>query len=505
MSMITDNLPPLIIVVPLIGALLCALLPPRAATLAWLIAVFASGFSMVAAFGMMRMIRQDDLFERLSYHLGGWAPPWGIELALDHASAFIAVVVASLSFVATLASNELIKKEIDFFSISRTYAAWLLAIAGLLGLVMTADAFNLFVFFEISSLAAVTLVAMGGGTDRRALIAAFNYLIIGAVGATFYVIGVGFCYAMTGTLNMADLATRLPLAAHAAPVLVGFGFMIVGIMVKAAVFPVHIWLPAAYGYAPSAVTPLLAAVATKASLYILARIILDVFGKVNHMPEVILSWVLIPLSLMAILLGTVLAIYERDVKLMLAQSSIAQIGYITLGLGLGTSLGVQAGFIHIANHAIIKGGMFIALGGVAVALGVRPTIDTIAGLGRKMPITSTGFLLCGLGLIGVPLTAGFFSKLYLVRALLDVEYWLIAAVVLFSSALAVIYLWRLVEALWFVAPQDHSYGGVRIAENPFIYTPLWILAIANIWFGIDATWVIEAASGAAQSLLGGGG
>ena len=121
MSMITDNLPSLIIVVPLIGALLCALLPPRAATLAWLIAVFASGFSMVAAFGMMRMIRQDDLFERLSYHLGGWAPPWGIELALDHASAFIAVVVASLSFVATLASNELIKKEIDFFSISRTF------------------------------------------------------------------------------------------------------------------------------------------------------------------------------------------------------------------------------------------------------------------------------------------------------------------------------------------------------------------------------------------------
>ena len=201
---------------------------------------------------------------------------------------------------------------------------------------MTADAFNLFVFLEISALSSVILIAMGAGTDRRSLIAAFNYLIIGAVGATFYVIGIGFVYAVTGTLNMADLATRLPEIEQSIVIFVGFGFMIVGILVKAAVFPVHIWLPAAYSYAPSAVSILLAAIATKASIYVLARMIFTVFGGFADMIGAALTMVIIPLSVMGIFVGTIMAIYESDIKKLLEQSSIAQIGYITLGFGLAS-------------------------------------------------------------------------------------------------------------------------------------------------------------------------
>jgi multicomponent Na+:H+ antiporter subunit D len=304
---------------------------------------------------------------------------------------------------------------------------------------------------------------------------------------------------------MMDLAVRLPQASDQIPVYIGLGFMVTGVMVKAAIFPMHFWLPPSYGHAPMAVTTLLAAVATKASLYILVRVLMTIFGGIDTLPQLILQWVLIPLSLMAILLGTILAIYERDAKLMLAQSSIAQIGYIVLGFGMGSLAGLQAGFIHMTNHAMIKGGMFIGLGGLAVATAGKTKLDSLAGMGRRMPLTSTGFLICGLSLIGVPLTAGFISKLYLISAVIDAGYWQIAAIVLFSSALSVIYLWRLVEVMWFT-PSNSGSGNSdneRLPESIMIYAPLWILALANIWFGINASAITELSYGAAQVLIGG--
>lgn len=492
------HLPGIIVVVPLLLAIIVALLPAR---MGWAGAVLGSGLSFCAAIVLTSHMLEIDALNRLSYFLGGWPPPWGIEFAVDHATSLVILAVTGLGFITTISSNTLIYNDIHHDDKGRFYASWLLVLGGLLGLIMTADAFNLFVFFEISSLASVTLVAMGCGRDKRALVAAFNYLVIGAIGATFYVIGVGFCYATTGTLNMIDMATRLPLAVNQIPVYVGLGFMVTGIMVKAAVFPVHFWLPPSYGFAPMAVTSLLAAIATKASLYVLIRVLMTVFGGFPDMPVMIMQWVLMPLALMAILLGTILAIYEKDAKIMLAHSSVAQIGYIVLGFGVATIAGVQAGFIHIANHAMIKGGMFIGLGGMAMAIVGKTGISDLSGLGRKMPLTSSGFLICGLSLIGVPLTAGFISKFYLVSAIISAGYWQIAALVLFSSALSVIYLWRLVETLWFSPIIETE---TRLPEQPMIYLPLWVLAIANIWFGIDAGLITGLAKMASVSLFGGG-
>lgn len=491
---ISANLPALVVVLPLIMSVVAAVVP--SARIAWgvtLLTVLASAASALANLVM-------NAGSSSSYELGGWPPPWGIEFVSDGASTLMAVVITGLSVASTLYAKSLIENEIIREDIPRVYGAWLLTIGGLLGLVMTGDAFNLFVFLEISALSAVILIAMGGGRDRRALPAAYNYLIIGAVGATFYVIGVGFCYAVTGTLNMADLAVRLPGAAPE-PVFVGLAFMVAGMMVKAAAFPVHVWLPAAYGYSPSAVAALLSAVATKAAIYVLARILFTVFEAMPDITGLILNWILIPLSLMAMFAGTILAIYERDLRLMLAQSSIAQIGYITLAFGIGTTASLGAGFIHMVNHAMIKGGMFMAVGALTVAIGRRANIGNIDGLGRAMPITGAALLICGLSLIGLPLTAGFISKLYLVYAILDEGYLMITALVMLSSALSVIYLWKMVEVLWMrPAPK-----GTAIRENPWIYGPLWLLAAANIVFGIYATPVIHYANLAAQSLLGSGG
>jgi len=388
--------------------------------------------------------------------------------------------------------------EINNSSISKVYSLWLLAIAGLIGLVTTGDAFNLFVFLEISSLASVALVAMGAQKDKQALVAAYNYLILGAVGATFYVIGVGLLYGITGTLNLADLSSRITEINDNKALVAGFGFMIVGIMVKAAVFPLHIWLPRAYAYAPSAVSVLLAATATKASLYILARILFSVFDISDTLITLTLTYVILPLSIIAMFAGTIMAIYEKDIKRLLAHSSIAQIGYITLAFAIGTKASVAAGFIHMFNHALIKGALFMAITSMSFYLNKRMTINTLSGLGRAMPITFSCFVICSLSLAGVPLTAGFISKLYIIKASISAEGVWIALLILASSALSVIYLWKMIEAMWFhEGPKD-----LVIKENPTVYIALLMITFLNIYFGLDASIVVNSSFEAADQLLG---
>ena len=495
-AIIMSNLPALVVVVPLLLAPIAAV--TAAPRFAWMIALVGVASAFVAALLLQSLT---TTMGRISYHLGNWEPPWGIEFVVDSATSLTLVVMSGLAFLATLYARGSLAAEINHKDLGKCYAAWLLACGGLFGLVATGDAFNLFVFLEISALSSVILISMGAGTDRRALTAGFNYLIIGAVGATFYVIGVGFIYALTGTLNIADLAVRLGEIGGGAALYTGFGFMIAGILVKAAVFPVHVWLPAAYGYAPSAVSSLLAAIATKAALYILARLLFTLFAGVPAITDLALTYVIVPLSIAGIFGGTLMAIYEKDIKLLLAHSSVAQIGYIALGFGLASKASVAASFIHIGNHALIKGGLFMAVGGFVAALGRRATLNSITGIGRRMPITASAFFLCGLSLAGLPLTAGFVSKLYLVRAILSQDAYVIAALVLVSSALSIVYLWKIVEVMWM---QPAPANAPHLDENPAIYAPLWIVAIANIWFGVDAGWLVAAARAAAAAVMGGG-
>ena len=388
-------------------------------------------------------------------------------------------------------------EEIEKKSISKVYSLWLLAIAGLLGLVTTGDAFNLFVFLEISSLASVALVAMGAQKDKQALVAAYNYLIIGAVGATLYVIGVGLLYGITGTLNMEDLTNRISDLNNNKALIAGFGFMIIGIMVKAAVFPLHIWLPRAYAYAPSAVSVLLAATATKASLYILARILFSVFENSEDLINNTLLYVILPLSIIAMFAGTIMAIYEKDIKRLLAHSSVAQIGYITLAFAIGTKASIAAGFIHMFNHAIIKGGLFIAITSLGFFIQKRVTINNLSGLGRAMPITFFCFVLCSLSLAGLPLTAGFISKLYLIKATISSDAIWIAILILISSALSVVYLWKMIEVMWMREGRK-----IVIKENPTIYISLIIITFFNVYFGLDASLVVNGSFEAAEKLIG---
>ena len=292
--------------------------------------------------------------------LGGWAAPWGIEYRIDALNALVLVIVTGASTVSLVHARLSVAREVRRERIGLLYTAWLLCLTGMLGMTITGDAFNVFVFLEIASLSSYVLVALGPG--RAALLAAFRYLVLGSIGATFFLIGIGLLYMMTGTLNMADLSARLGDAAHTRTVAAGVVFVVLGIGLKAAVFPLHAWLPGAYAHAPTSVASFFAGTATKVSIYVLARFLFGVFGVDLAFERLGLGVFLIPLAIAGVLAGSAVAVFQDHAKRLLAWSSIAQIGYMVLGLGLGTVGGVTASVVHLFNHALMKVALFLAIG-----------------------------------------------------------------------------------------------------------------------------------------------
>jgi multicomponent Na+:H+ antiporter subunit D len=246
------------------------------------------------------------------------------------------------------------------------------------------------------------------------------------------------------------------------------------------------------------VTAFLAATATKVSVYVFIRFIFTVYGPDYGAEAARLDAVLIPLALVGIFVASTVAIFQRNIKRMLAYSSIAQIGYMALGIGFATVTGLTGGIVHIFNHALIKGGLFLAMGSIALRIG-SVDIGDMRGLGRRMPLTMFAWVLGGLGLIGVPATAGFISKWYLIQAALESEMWPIAALMLISSLLALVYVWRVVEVAYF-NPPDHEVE--RCEAPPLMLIGTWVLIGASLFFGIFTGWSAGIARSAAEALLG---
>jgi len=487
----------LLIVAPLMLGGICAFMPNGKT--AWVITILASVASLLCALVLLADV---NLNGPVSYALGGWAPPLGIEFRVDGLNVLFLLLVTVIGVLAAIFSLPTVEAEILVAKRALFYAAHLICLAGLCGVAITGDAFNLFVFLEISSIATYVLVALGGTRDRRAFPAAFNYLIMGTIGATFYVIGVGFLYAATGTLNIADMAQKLSEIGSNRTVEAGYAFIVVGLGVKAAMWPLHQWLPNAYSYAPSFVTMFLSATATKVALYALIRMTMTVFSPDFTFMTMNFGLMFAPLAMAAMLLCSFQAVFQVDVRRMLAYSSVAQVGYMLLGIAIGTSAGLSAGLFHLTNHALMKGALFMAVAGVVLTYqGTR--IEDFKGLGRAAPLTMTAFAIAGLSLIGMPLTAGFQSKWALLQALLEAGWGFGAVVVVVSSLLAVIYMGRVLQAVFFEAPANPR--KIRREAPALLLLPLWILALANLWIGISADWVIGLTDAAANAAFGFGG
>jgi multicomponent Na+:H+ antiporter subunit D len=465
-------------------------------SLAWLVSLGASIAALAVAIALFVQVGEVGV---ISYAMGGWAPPWGIEYRVDAANAYVLLIVAAVGVVTLLAAPASGRDELGESRMPHFYCAWLLCLTGLLGITITGDAFNVFVFFEIASLASYALISMG--RDRRALTAAYQYLIMGTIGTTFILIGIGFLYMMAGTLNIADLAVRVPEVADTRTVRAAFAFLMVGICLKLALFPLHLWLPNAYAYAPSIVTALLAATATKVAVYVLLRVFYSLFGVEFSFSVLPMGWILLPLALVGMFSPSVVAIFQDNVKRMLAYSSVAQIGYMILGVSFVSLTGLTATLLHLFNHALMKGALFLALACVVYRVG-SASLSRMAGLGQQMPWTMGAFVIGGLSLIGVPLTVGFISKWYLLLAAIERGWWPVAALIVITSLIAAVYIWRVVEVAYF---RERPADARPVSEAPLsMLIPTWILTLANIWFGVQTTVTVGGAERAALMLIGGG-
>ena len=490
--MLSQHFPILLVVVPLIASPVIVM--ARSGFLGWVASLAASAAAFAMSVALLVATTESGA---ISYAIGSWPPPWGIEYRVDAANALVALLVSAIALVVLPYARRSVSAEIGQERLYLFYALLMLCLAGLLGIAVTGDAFNLFVFLEISSLATYVLIALG--RNRRALTAAYQYLILGTIGATLYVTGVGLLYLATGTLNLADMAARLADVPDKRPLVAGLAFITAGVGLKLALFPLHAWLPNAYAYAPSAVSAFLAATATKVAVYVLMRVYFSVYGVDAVFRDMPLGPVLAVLSVAALFIASAAAIVQKDLKRLLAYSSVAQIGYITLGISLGSAPGLTAAVAHLVNHGITKGALFLLAGAIALRAG-GTGFDRVAGLGRTMPLTAFAFVLGGLSLIGVPGTAGFASKWALVAAAIGAGHWWIAAAVLLSSLLAVAYVWKFVECAYFrEPPADAPDPGEAPADMTI---PAFALTAAVIAAGLFAWPVLEASARAAEALMG---
>ncbi len=491
---LSDQLPALQVLIPFVAAPLVVFFGVR--SLAWPIAFLASLGSLAVSVLLLQSVIDGS---EISYHMGGWAPPLGIEYRVDTANAFVLFLISAISSVVLAYARGSLKAEVPEKSHTLFYALYLLCLTGLLGVVITGDAFNVFVFLEISSLSTYVLVAQGSYRDKRALTASYNYLIMGTIGATFFVIGIGFLYMATGTLNMADLAERISEQRDSRTIRAAFAFIVVGIGLKAAIYPLHLWLPNAYVYAPSPVSAFLAGTATKMAIYVLLRFMFTVFQPEFLVEIKILEAVIIPFALIAMFAASISAFYQRDIKRMLAHSSVAQLGYMLLGIGSFSHTGLTATIIHLFNHGISKAALFMGAGCFVFAIGAT-SYDKLKGLGKSMPWTSAAMVIGGMSLIGIPGTAGFVSKWILVQAAFENGWWSFAFLIVLSSIIAVAYVWRMIETLYLSAPIQ----GMTAKEAPLsMLIPLYLMAFSTIYFGFATDITLEASKAAATGLLSG--
>ena len=470
-----EQLPALQVVLPMLGAVLAAVL--RHDKIAYVVSLLVCWASPAIS---LLLLHEAVASGPISYAMGGWAPPFGIEYRVDEVNGFLLVLVSLMAALTISYAPRSIASEIPRSSRAWYYAMFLMCLCGLQGMAISGDAFNIFVFMEISSLSMYALIAMG--RDRRALVAAFQYLILGTLGATFYVIGAGLLFTMTGTLNLYDIASEIDAIETSRAAQAALAFIAVGIGLKLALFPLHLWLPNAYAFAPSVATAFLASTATKVAVYVLVRFMFSVYGVDAVLTDEAALNLVLMLAVIAMIAPSIVAVWQANVKRLLAYSSVAQIGYIILGIALMNASGLTGGLSHLFNHAIIKGALFLAIGCVVYSTGVTKVRD-MAGLGWTMPLTMGAFVIAGLGLIGVPGTAGFVSKWYLIQGAAEEGMWWLVGAIVVASLIAVVYVGRVIEVAWFRTPEGESFDPRDTPTEMLAIT--WALVAASIYFGLQ--------------------
>ncbi len=463
-----EHLPALVIVVPLLSALVAGMLSWTRPGYCFPLALGALLVSAACALGLLFRAATQGPVE---YFLGNWPPPVGIAYRVDTLAGLVVAAVTISALLNLWASRQQVAAEFQHKQ-GAFYTLYLLAVVGLVGIVVTGDAFNLYVLLEITSLTGYALVGMGQG---RAPLAGLNYLIMGTIGACFYLLAIGYLYTATGTLNMLDLARLLPPMYHSSTVLIAFMLALVGLWVKMAFFPLHAWLPGAYSLAPSPAAGLLAPLMTKVMIYVMLRLMITVFTPAYVFGVVGLSGAVVWLATAAIVAGALLALSARDFRRMLTYIIIGEVGYMVGGAWLGNRLGMSGAILHIVNDAFMTLCLFLAAGALAQRVSDL-RLENFRGLFAKMPFTMGALVVGALSIIGVPPTCGFFSKWYLILGGLEAGHYQFVAALIFSSLVSVVLFFRVFEHAFFHLDQSghHEAAGghgdghavVAMAEAP---------------------------------------
>jgi multicomponent Na+:H+ antiporter subunit D len=377
------------------------------------------------------------------YVFSGWAVPLGIEWVADGLASVALVLLSGLGLLGVVFAGRTSPKALAG-RIVHYYTLILLLVSALTGIVFARDLFNLFVFLEVAAISSYALVGVAGG---RALFAAFRYLVLGTLGASLYLLGVSYIYAVTGTLNMADMVDRLPFLLHSKALVGGLLFIFMGLGIKMALVPFHAWLPESYTYAPESISPILASLVTKVALLAWVKIVywvLNVPVVIFGVPILLLVAVL---GAFAAVIGASLALAQRDIKMMFAYGGISHIGIILIGIGQGNQTGFAGGVFYLLNDAVMQAGLFFLAGVASCHYGVK-TIDDIGRVRKQAPWLTVSLIVLALGMIGLPPTGGFFGKWYIILGALEAGSYVSVAAVVLSTLLTLAYFVKLFEAIF---------------------------------------------------------
>jgi len=369
------------------------------------------------------------------YEIGKWSIPLGINLVLDGLSSLMLLAISVVSAAAMLFSARYMEQ---YTAKSKYLSLFLLMVAGMNGVVLSGDIFNLFVFLEIASIASYALV--GFGCEHEELEASFKYMVMGSIGSVFVLFAVALVYGNTGSLNMAYISKAIASSGLNTGLAFALALFITGFGLKAALVPFHAWLPDAHPSAPAPISAMLSGVLIKTlGVYALVRVVFNVFGI-----SISTGWLLIVLGLLSMVAGAFLAIGQWDLKRLMAYSSISQLGYVVLGIGLGglilarggnlawASLAILGGLFHLLNHAVYKSLLFLTSGSIEMSTGTRQ-MKQMGGLAEKMPVTRATCTVASAAITGIPPFSGFWSKLILVIAAIQASFYWVAAIIVFVS------------------------------------------------------------------------
>ncbi len=482
-----NHLPAILVLAPLLGAFFSGLAAWIQKPLSYYIALVSTAVSSMAAAGVLKQVVADGTWQ---YRMAGWAPPMGIELRIDLLNAMVLVLIAAIAFLNLVASVKSVDREMPDRAPS-FYVMYQLFVVGLLGVTATGDLFNLYVLIEITSLTSYTMIALGD--KDRSHLAALNYIFIGVIGASFYLLGVGYLYITTGSLNMADVAGILKGIQGSGAVLTAFVLCMLGVWIKMALFPLHVWLPNAYSFAPVGFARVVAPLMTKVMVYVMVRLMVTVFGLDYVFNTLHLADIVVWLAVAAILAGAFMALFQSDLRKMLAYIIVCEIGYMVGGAWLGNTLGMTGAILHILNDALMTFALFLAVGNI-IYLRNQVAYTDLQGLFGAMPWTMAGLVLAGLSIIGVPPTCGFFSKWYLVLGAFEAGAYHFAAALIISSLVCSVLFFKVFEICFFepMADSHGRHGAAVMTEAPVsMLVPLGLVSLAIVAAGVYAGTIVN--------------